>query len=210
VIRFTALDDVNIARGHKLTGEAGDKIVGASTAGPILIAGVRNGLKFVALGFDVSESDLPLRVAWPLFLLNTINDFVEDDTSYISSFRTGQVWSIPASSAASTATLELPDGDKRTVPVKDGRAVFLGQHAGFYKLSTGPGPDDTSMFAANLSDVTESTITPVKELKVDGKPAGEVGEFKIGVRRELWVYLLAAVLLVTALEWLTYHRRVTV
>ena len=44
----------------------------------------------------------------------------------------------------------------------------------------------------------------------DGKAAGPVGEFKIGVRREMWVYLLLAVLLVTTFEWLTYHRRVTV
>ena len=66
------------------------------------------------------------------------------------------------------------------------------------------------MFAANLSDVAESSIAPVPELKVDGKAAGPVGEFKIGVRREMWVYLLLAVLLVTTFEWLTYHRRVTV
>ncbi len=210
LLRYTAMSDVNIARAHALKGEKEDKVVAKSFKGPLIIQGRRAGVKFVALGFDIKESDLPLRIAWPLFLLNTINDFVEEDTSYISSFHTGQVWSIPASSAASTATLELPDGSKRTVPIKDGRAFFLGQHAGFYKLSTGPGADETSMFAANLSDVTESTITPVKELKVDGKNAGEVGEFKIGVRRELWVYLLAAVLLVTALEWLTYHRRVTV
>ena len=40
--------------------------------------------------------------------------------------------------------------------------------------------------------------------------AGEVGEFKIGVRRETWIYLLVAVLIVTTFEWLTYHRRITV
>ena len=48
------------------------------------------------------------------------------------------------------------------------------------------------------------------ELLVDGRAADAVGEFKIGVRREIWVYLLAAVLAVTAIEWLTYHRRVPV
>lgn len=210
LLRYTALSDVNIGRAHPLKGEKEDKVVAASYKGPLLLQGRRGGVKFVALGFDIRESDFPLRIAWPLFLLNTINDFVEEDTSYISSFRTGTVWSIPASSAADTATLELPDGTKRTVPVKDGRAVFLGQQAGFYKLSTGTAAEETSMFAANLSDPTESAIAPVKELKVDGKTAGEVGEFKVGVRREIWIYLLAAVLLITAVEWLTYHRRVTV
>ncbi|HSN97225.1 MAG TPA: VWA domain-containing protein [Candidatus Nanopelagicales bacterium] len=211
VLRYTALSDVNVARAHILKGEEGDKVIGRSYKGPLMIQGRRSGVKFVALGFDIRESDLPLRISWPLLLLNTINDFVEEDTGYISSFRTGAVWHIPAPSAAESGTLELPDGSKRVVPIKDGRAVFLGQHAGFYSLSVGPeGSEEKSMFAANLSAPAESAITPVPELAVHGRPAGAVGEFKIGVRRELWVYLLAAVLLVTALEWLTYHRRVTV
>ena len=210
LLRYTALADINISRAHALEGTKEDKVVAASLRGPLLLSGRRAGNKFVALGFDVRESDFPMRIAWPMFLLNTINDFVEEDTSYISSFKTGTVWNIPASSAADSATLELPNGEKRTVPIKDGRAVFLGQLAGFYKISTGTAAEETAMFAANLSDPKESSIAPVKELVIDGKSAGEVGEFKIGVRREMWIYLLAAVLLVTTLEWLTYHRRVTV
>lgn len=211
LLRYTALSDVNIGRAHALKGDKEDRVVGRSYKGPLLIEGRRAGVKFVALGFDIRESDFPLRIAWPLFLLNAINNFVEEDTSYISSFRTGAVWHVPASSAAETATLEAPDGTQRIVPIKDGRAVFLGQRAGFYTLRVGAaGAEETSMFAANLSAPEESAIAPVAELKVDGRSAGPVGEFKLGVRRELWVYLLAAVLVVTAIEWLTYHRRVTV
>jgi hypothetical protein len=218
LLRYTQLSDVNIARGHILKGTKEDKIVAASYRGPLLLQGRRAGAKFVALGFDIRESDLPMRIAWPLFLLNTINDFVEEDTSYISSFRTGTVWNVPVASAADTATLALigPDGnplpgsERRTVPVKDGRAVFLGQRAGFYQISTGPSAEETSMFAANLSDPQESTIAPRDKIEVDGRAAGEVGEFKIGVRREMWIYLLVVVLLVTTLEWLTFHRRITV
>jgi hypothetical protein len=84
-----------------------------------------------------------------------------------------------------------------------------GQLAGFYQLRFGDGGEETS-FAANLSDPVESNVEPAKELAVGGKEAGEVSGFEVGVRRELWIYLLIAVLLVTALEWLTYHRRVTV
>jgi Ca-activated chloride channel family protein len=212
LVRYLSLGEINVGRAHPLKGDKEDKVIGKSYKhGALLLQGRRPGNKFVALGFDIRESDLPLRIAWPVLLLNTINDFVEEDTSYISSFRTGTVWNIPAPSSADSGTLELPDGSKRTVPIKDGRAVFLGQVAGFYKLTTGlPGSEETSMFAANLSDVTESTIAAASELVIDGKPAGQVGEFKIGVRREMWVYLLIAVIIVTALEWATYHRRVTV
>jgi hypothetical protein len=211
ILRYTSLSDVNMARAHVLKGEKEDKVIGKSHKGAILLQGRRAGVKFVALGFDIRESDLPLRIAWPLLLLNTINDFVEEDVSYISSFRTGTVWHIPAASSVDTATLHLPGGGTQLVPVKDGRAIFLGQDAGFYKLTLGQGgAEETHMFAANLSDVAESSIQPQPEIKVGTQAAGPVGRFEVGVRRELWVYLLAAVLIVTTIEWLTYHRRVTV
>ena len=179
--------------------------------GNLLIAGRRKGLSFVALGFDIRESDFALTFTWPLFLINTINYFIEEDTSYISSYRTGEVWNIPASTETKTAVLELPNGDKRTVPVKDGRAVYLGQHAGFYALTVGEGDGaETTKFAANMSDPFESTIRPAAELSAGDQKAGEIEGFTLGVRRTLWIYLLAGVLLVTGIEWLTYHRRLTV
>jgi von Willebrand factor type A domain len=227
IVRWTALDDVNIARGHKLVPEIGDKVVGASDQGPILVAGQRGGFKFVAMGFDVRDSDLPLRVAWPLLLLNSINWFTDEDAQYISSFRTGDVWRVPVVSQSGQAKLVQPDKSEVFIPVHEGRAVYLGERAGFYELSgsseaaaqdavvdpattTSQAPSTSTAFAANLLDADESTIEPAKELVVDGKKAGTLSGFQIGVRREIWIYLLLAALLLTAVEWITYHRRITV
>jgi hypothetical protein len=226
VIRFLALEAVNVARAHKLVPEPGDKIVGASDEGPLLVAGTRGGFKFVALGFDVRDSDLPLRVAWPLFLVNTVNWFTDEDTTYLSSFRTGEVWRIPVGVSGTAASLRRPDGKTVVVPVHEGRAVYLGDKAGFYELTmlsssptTSPGTAtpvtantgaDRTTFAANLLDATESHIAPQDTLTVDGKSAGQLEGFHVGVRREMWIYLLIAAVLLTALEWATYHRRITV
>lgn len=235
IIRHTELTTIFIGRAHVLKGSKEDKVLGASFKGPILIQGRRAGFKFVAVGFDIRESDLPLRVSWPLLLLNIINDFVEEDTSYISSFQTGGVWRIPAPSTLQEAELvrhELPasdapadaketEVDKRQVPIEEGRAVYFGSRAGFYTLrnksiegaeSSSPTGEDAfaTHFAANLVDPTESIIKPVPKLVVGDKEAGEVEGFTIGVRREIWTYLLLAVIAISAIEWLTYHRRMTV
>jgi hypothetical protein len=213
-IRFTALDDVNIARARKLVPEPGDKVVGASAEGPIFVTGERAGGKFAVLGFDLRQSDLPLRIAWPLMLLDTINWFTDEDASYLSSFRTGDVWRVPLAVPAAQATLVRPDGETELVPVHEGRAVYLGQRAGFYELrvaAADPGaPPIVTSFAANLLDEAESAIAPADALEVDGKPAGAVATFHVGVRRELWIYLLLLVAALTAVEWATYHRRLTV
>jgi hypothetical protein len=213
-LRFLALDDVNVAEGHKLVPESGDKVLGAAEGGasPILVAGTRGGFKFVALGFDVRQSDLPLRVAWPLFVLDCINWFTDEDAEYLSAYRTGDVWRIPVSGAASKAIVKMPDGSRQPVAVRDGRAVLLGERAGFYEVSDDADADGARpvAFAANLLDAEETAIAPQDKLTVDGKGAGEVTGFHFGVRREIWVYLLLAAALLTALEWATYHRRVTV
>jgi len=211
ILRFLALGDVQVANGRALVPGTGDRVLGASDQGPILVSGARSGHPFVALGFDPRGSDLVLRVAWPLFVLNAINAFVEEDTGYVSSFRTGEVWRIPVPSSIDSATVIDPHGVQHVVPVKEGRAVYLGEEAGFYKLSAGSGSFAVSSeFAANLSDLAESRITPVTELSIGRKKAQPVVIGAPGSRRELWVYLLAAVLALSVIEWVTYHRRITV
>jgi hypothetical protein len=215
IVRFTALGDVNIAAAHKLVPEPADKVVGAADGGPIVVAGVRGGLKFVAVGFDVRDSDLPLRTAFPLFLLNVVNWFTDEDANYLSSFRTGDIWRVPVSAGATFVDVKEPSGALVRAPVHEGRAVFMGQTAGFYSVTpdTKAAPGEAAVpteFAANFLDVDESSIGPIPELTVDGREAGRVEGFHVGVRREIWIYLLIAVAILTAIEWATYHRRLTV
>jgi hypothetical protein len=210
VLRFLSMGDVQVAKGHAFKPGPGDKVIGASEHGPILVGGARQGHRFVALGFDPRDSDLVLRIAWPLFVLNTINTFIEEDTGYVSSYRTGDVWRIPVPASLATVNLLEPGGAKHAVPVSDGRAVFRGEVAGFYKLSGGADDAPLGEFAANLSDLDESRIAPQKELTFGGKKASAVPASAVSLRSEIWIYLLLAVIAVSLLEWITYHRRVTV
>ena len=212
LLRWTAIDDVFVGKAHKLTPGPGDKVVGASSQGALLVTGRRDQQRFVALGFNPRDSDLVLRIAWPLFVLNTLTDFAAEDASYLSSFRTGDVWHVPVPILSNEVWLKGPASpEPRRVPVQDGRAVYLGLDAGFYTLEAGPqGATVKSEFAANLADVEESSIAPVRTLTVDGKEAGPVSGFHVGVRSEWWVVLLLLAVLITSLEWVTYHRRITV
>ena len=210
LLRFMAIDNVQVARGNTFVPDKADHVVGASELGPILVSGVRQGRPFVALGFDPRDSDLVLRVAWPLFVLNVIHSFVEEDASYVSAYRTGTPWRVPSPSDASIAWVRYPSGENHEVPIKEGRAVLFGEHAGFYELRAGSPTAAPVVFAANLSDDAESHVTPKTELNLPGnKPKADHG-FHAGVRRELWIYLVMVAVMLSALEWFTYHRRITV
>ena len=210
LLRFLALGDVQVAHGNRLVPEKGDEVLAASEQGPILVSGARAGQHFVVLAFDPRDSDFVLRPAWPLFVLGTIDAFVAEDTGYLSAYRTGQSWRIPAPSSAESAELVTPRGEKVLVPVKEGRAAYFGNQAGFYKLHVaGPEPFDHE-FAANLADPDESQIKPQPKLDVAGKPAALAVAGRPGVRNRFWAYLLLGVVVVSLLEWFSYHRRVTV
>jgi len=210
VLRFMSMGDIQVAKGHAFKPTSADKVLGASDHGPILVSGARAGHRFVALGFDPRDSDFVLRIGWPLFVLNTINAFIEEDTGYVSSYRTGDVWHVAVPGSLSTVSLLEPGGAKHAVPVSDGRAVFRGELAGFYKLSGGVDDAPLGEFAANLSDLEESRIAPQKELVLAGKKATAVSVAKVSLKSDVWIYLLLAVALVSLVEWVTYHRRVTV
>lgn len=211
LLRWTTIQNVNIATALKLEPDKSDKIVGASSDGPLLVSGKRDGHPFLVLGFDIRNSDFPLRISWPLFLLNTINEFMHEDTSYISSYRTGTLWRIPVDSNAEKAWLLTPSKNKLQVPVVQDHAVYLGQQAGVYKLKWDVEDGEQSIeFAANLSDLDESRITAANSLRVSDTSAGKLEEFHVGVRTEMWIYLLLLAVALTTLEWITYHRRITV
>ncbi len=214
-VRFIALDDVNVSTGHALVPSVGDHVLGAADGGasPILVSGTRDHFKFIAVGFDVRDSDWPLRPAWPLFVVDCLGWFAGDDAQLLSSLRTGEEWHIPVSRDSGEATVTLPDGSKEPVAVRGGVAVVRGEHVGFYSLSLNEGDREASApvrFAANLLDARESAIAPAAKLTVDGRTAEGAPAVRLGVRREIWVYLLLAAALLVALECATYPRRITV
>jgi von Willebrand factor type A domain/Aerotolerance regulator N-terminal len=210
LLKWTAIEDAFIGKARRLVPEPGDRIVGASEKGALMVSG-RRATRFVALGFDPRESDLVLRIAWPVLILNILGDFVAEDASYLSSFRTGEVWRIPIPALSDEVRLTAPDGTERRLPVQQGRAVFFGRQAGFYTVEAGPkGAATTSRIAANLVDASESAIEPRALLSAGGDQAERVEPTGGGIRSEWWIVLLLAAALLTTIEWATYHRRITV
>ena len=201
------LEDTNIGVATRYRLQPGDRALASSQQTPLIIAGERSGARFVALAFDMRNSDLPLRVSWPVLLINSVDWFAGEDPAYLSSFKTGETWRIPVAPGVDTAEIETPNGRHLRVPVIEGRAVTHGVQAGFYRLRAG---DDTQIIAGNLVDPDESHCAPRPRLDVNGAVASAPVAGRVGVRREIWIYLLAAALGIIAIEWMTYHRRVTV
>lgn len=208
LMRWVALKDLNIGRASTFALGPGDVAVASSFKQPILVARDRDGKKTVALGFELRRLDLPLRVAFPVLLINALDWFAGADTGLVASYATGRPWRVPVPAGATELYVKAPDGTRTRAPVHDGRASYVAMHAGFYELESAGAPN--RVVAVNLASVEESNIAPRPTLAAGSHAlaAPEVG--RIGVRRELWGYFVVLALLLAFVEWWTYNRRVTV
>lgn len=73
VMRFVGpLRDVNIARARALEPEPGDTVLASCAGAAVMVARERGNSRRVEIGFDLNESDLPLRVAFPKIVRNAV------------------------------------------------------------------------------------------------------------------------------------------
>jgi len=209
ILRWVTVADVNISRSAVFTPGPGDIVLASNIRQPIMIARREKTRRLMALGFDVRESDLPMRVAWPVLLINTLDWFAGDDAELMTTFHTGKLWRIPFDTSKAAATLVEPDGAEVRAAVSEGRVTVLGRRVGFHTVK---GDDQTPVqIAANLADPVESDITPHGELTMAGvKLSAPPPASRLELPSAIWLYLLLAVLALTLVEWTTYSRRVTV
>ncbi|MCC6749808.1 MAG: VWA domain-containing protein [Deltaproteobacteria bacterium] len=213
VMRWITLKDTNISNATKFSMAEGVEVLAASFRDPVMVARAVGNLKTVAFGFDIKRSDLPLRVAFPMLVVNTFNWFSGDTEGLVTTYRTGESWRVSLAALGSAAELPAqaqvtdPAGETRSTPIQQGAVVIYGRRAGVYTIAVG---DKTMRVAGNLADATESDIRPQRTLALGGQTLERPRGFSGGLRREIWIYLLLAAVALTFLEWHTYNRRVTV
>ncbi len=202
-----ALRDINVARALSLVPQRGDRLIAQTAKGvPLLIEGEREGTRFIALAFDIRESDLPLRVSFPLFILGAIDRLVSEDQGDAARGVVGEAWRVQVPQGVSRATLRNPAGDSIQIAVRDHEARLQVSHAGVYTLEAGP---MRALLAANVRADLEGAIGPRDALIVKpGRVSEGAGMGILGSR--LWPWLAALAALLLCAEWLSFHRRWTV
>jgi Ca-activated chloride channel homolog len=232
VMRWVTLSDVNFDKSEVFAPDRnkGESWLALSVRDPVIAAKRETGRKVIAFGFSLpgpgreDATDLPLRVAFPLLLVNALDWFAGDEGDLITTYPTGQRQRVPLDGVvgATEAEITAPDAGatKTRAPIVDGVATFYARNVGFHTLEVKaqpateggpPGPTITSLeLAANLASPVESDIGPSTELTLGGKKLTAPEAFAVTRSQKLWLYLLLLVGLIIAVEWVTYHRRITV
>jgi hypothetical protein len=223
VMRWVTMSDVYTDKSNTFSVDArkGESTIAYSVRDSIIAAKRDGRRKILAVGFSLpaagreSATDLPMRVAFPMMLVNTLDWFAGDQADLLTTYPTGRRERIPLDGVvgAAEAVVKGPDGRETRTPVIDGLATFYGSQVGYYDVAA-KDPSGKTMaqiaLAANLASADESDIAPSVELTLGGKKLAAPEAFEITRSQKLWWYFVLLAMALIIAEWITYHRRITV
>ncbi len=206
VMQYISLRDINIKRSKKIRLGRYDKALVSSFGQPLIVGHETKQMRAICVSYSLRESDMVLRVAFPLFLRNSLEWLSRGGRSRPPTSRqTGEIWKIPLPSNLKEVALVAPQRSSKPanmptakpnskgkakeepkahvksnkVLVNDGIALFSGKQSGFYQLQFGK---NKRWIAANLSDPEESHIAPGTWKPVQGKVATKNNDLATGVK----------------------------
>ncbi len=174
---------------------------------PLLITGERHGAsqRLAALAVDIGDSDLPLRVAFPLLISNTLHWLAGEDVTPILSKRAGETITLAAGESILSepqTPWKKPAKPEAGAPVQN---LFQPLVNGFYQMQTSDGSRwlAVNTFSEEESDLRAAGNPSISRSSLPTLPVTSLPPWP------LWQYLAAAALLLFALEWWLFHRRRT-
>jgi Ca-activated chloride channel homolog len=200
-----SLQDVHIARSQDMT---------ASTFGRALITSLQTPLVLVRdqpfrqalFGFDIHESDFPLRIGFPV-LIENLSEWMLPPSVPSRSFHPDEAVTIVPETGATAVTVTRPDGSKRSLATGSIATFADTDQVGVYTVDqTVAGVVDRSWFAVNLFSDATSQLTPVDHLTLppaQGSPSTQASHRGF-LQVWPWIALLGLVLVLA--EWLAFHR----
>jgi Ca-activated chloride channel homolog len=191
VMQYVSVHDVAIEKASRI--DPGNlTVIAASKQTPLIVASDKP--KWVMLTFDLNSSDFPFHVGFPVFIENVLAWFSREQ---LALKRSPGIVDVPLANA------QIRTIDGRTIPSDQqlGKTVFQTGEPGLYAATQG---DERIHLAVNLSNPAFSDVNR-SVFKTDPKAA----EQHYWLHRELWFYMLLAAMALLAVEWFTYHRRIT-
>lgn len=204
-LRYVNLSAVQISRARALQPSAGAKVLARAGDHPLIVALEKEDLRVLEFGWNLLDSDLPLRVGFPVLLSNSIRWLAgSGGRAKPTSVRPGTVMRFAAPPGASQGEVNLRNGQRRPLQVVDGRISFAqADHVGVYSMKAGA---MEWRWAVDLRNADESDLSPRNELKL-GERKVQAGVGPPKVEQHLWPYLILLALAVLLGEWHLYHRR---
>ncbi|MBN1179554.1 MAG: BatA and WFA domain-containing protein [Anaerolineae bacterium] len=210
ILHYVEWEGVQVLRAARAQMPPGARVLVEAGGGPLLFVAERPEGRLAVLTFALHQSNLPLRVAFPILTANLTRWLLPQGGIAASvALQPGAPVSIQPHPEAQRMVVTLPDTTQQVLTVGETLPVFAAtDRPGVYRVEHVDAAGEvllTDFFAVNLFDAQESNVAPGEALLVGGEQVPVSAPEEQG-RREFWPWLAAAALGVLAVEWWTYHR----
>ena len=200
LLNYVDWADVHVARARTYVLPAEADVLVETATGPLLWTVERPGQRIACMAFDLRDSDLPLRLAFPILTANLMGWLMPQlSTEPALSLPSGFPWAPPLPATATAATLITP-GNRR-LPLALDAPQTTETTAGVYRIEAEtPAGTIVNHAALSLLDAVETDLRP-HEMRVGERvipPVDDVPGWRDlgrwGVMAALLLLLLEAVL----------------
>ena len=199
------LNDVHIARSQDLRNNTFGRPIITSLQTPLVL--VRDEpFRQVLFGFDLHESDLPLRIAFPILVQN-LSEWILPPTVPSRSFHPDEPVTVVPETGATSVTVVRPDGSRRTLA--GGAVATFGETdlTGLYTVEQAvSGKTDRSWFTVNLFSDQVSQLKPAGRVTLPPYSSSVSVNAVHRGQLEIWPWIALGALGLIVLEWLAFHR----
>lgn len=193
ILRRVVLSDLYLGEATTLTLPPAATALVSSPSTPLMFALDDGKRRVVGFGFSVEQSNLPLRVGFPVLIYNAV-DWLLDAR---------QAEDAPGQFRSDSAVrVVTPSNRILLVEPVEGKVTVPEDEVGFYRVSARDGRTLGSV-AVSVNSESE-TLSGAQRPSAKGAVGGRARD------REPWVAFLALAFALLLVEWLTFQRRMTV
>ena len=198
------LQDVHVARSQDLRVSSFGRPLITSLQTPLVL--VRDEpFRQALFGFDLHESDLPLRIAFPILVQN-LSEWMLPPSVPSHSFNPDEPVTIVPESGATSVTVVRPDGSRRALTGASIATFGDTDPTGLYTVEqTVAGSIQRSWFSVNLFSDPISQLKPLDRLTLPPTRTTAVQATHPG-QLDIWPWIALAALGIVTAEWLAFHR----
>ncbi|RMF87006.1 MAG: hypothetical protein D6736_13775 [Nitrospinota bacterium] len=205
LLRQVQLEHLAIRKAQQVSLQPGAQSLIEADTTSLLNLVQNDELRVVHLAFDLFDSDLPMRVAFPLLLENIFQWLYPGMAAFSSrQIRVGEPYTLPLDGEIQEVTVRKPGGERIRVPVTNNLLRFTEtQRVGLYTVRVG---NRAERFAVNLLSDQESRILPQTSPLPPSQEEGGGLFTEEEVKKPLWFYFILAALLLALGEWYCWCR----
>lgn len=203
LLKYVDMSSVLIDKAIKVQSSEWGHAVAEARETPLIVLGERGGKRYLYLGWQLADSDFPLRFSFPIFVANALR-YLVGEQRWQQGFTLKAGMPVTLNLPAQSAELKRPDGSVQRLNNSPDRLFLLrdSEDIGVYSLTAG---NTKTAFAVNLLNADESDIAPKRSITLGGRVIA--AKTSTVLWRELWRLALIAGLLVMVGEWVVYVRR---